>query len=244
MKQPAMPVRNAGSGGIGGFHGVKPDRPPNKMASEKIREKEEATTLVFFRHGKTDFPEERFYSRIEDPSLNAEGESQAARLGLWVKGASFSSLYASPLKRTMQTAGYLSEGLNLKVLRQPGLEERTMGEWDGLTPSEARERFPEEFLKWKADPMRYTPPGGESWMAFAERILKAVEEIKENHPRRQVAVVTHVGPIRVIVCRAMEIKDENYKRIVLGYGSATRIDYTKNWGNLYYLGVVPFEQRP
>ncbi|MHB8482124.1 MAG: histidine phosphatase family protein [Nitrospiria bacterium] len=214
------------------------------MSREKIREKEEATTLVFFRHGKTDFPEERFYSRTEDPSLNAEGESQAARLGRWVKGASFSALYASPLKRTMQTAGYLSEGFNLKLLPKAGLEERTMGAWDGLTPSEAREMFPEEFLKWKSDPMHYAPPGGESWMVFAERIIKTVAEIKENHPRQRVAVVTHVGPIRVIVCRAMEIKDENHKRIVLGYGSATRIDYTKKWGNLCYLGMVPFEQQP
>ena len=212
--------------------------------TEKIREKEKATTLVYFRHGKTDFSEERFYSRVDDPSLNKEGESQAERLGRWVKGADFSFLYASPLKRTLQTARYLSEGLGLQILSKPGLEERTMGEWDGLTPSEAKERFPREFSEWKSNLMEYSPPGGESWIAFAERIMKTVQEIREAHPGRRIAVVTHVGPIRVIVSRAMEIKDENHKRIVLGYGSATRIDYTKSWGNLYYLGIVPFEQQP
>ncbi len=212
--------------------------------SEKIREKEKATTLVFFRHGKTGFPEERFYSRVDDPSLNVEGKSQAERLGRWVKGSSFSALYSSPLKRTLETADYLSKGLNLIISPKTGLEERTMGEWDGLTPAEAKERFPQEFLEWKGDLLEYSPPGGESWAAFAERVMKTVEEIKERHSNQRVAVVTHVGPIRVIVSRAMEIKDENYKRIVLGYGSATRIDYTKNWGNLYYLGVVPFEQQP
>jgi probable phosphoglycerate mutase len=211
---------------------------------EKIREKEEATTLIFFRHGKTNFSEERFYSREEDPSLNGEGRLQAENLGRWVKGGAISALYASPLKRTMETAACLSWGLNLNVIPKPGLEERTMGKWDGLSPNEVKERFPGEFLKWKSDLLNFVPPEGESWKEFAERVMKAVNAIRSAHPVARVGVVTHVGTIRVIVTKALEMEAGHHKRIVLGYGSATRIDYTSKWGNLYYLGVVPFSQVP
>ena len=213
--------------------------------TEMIRESGKRTTsLVFFRHGKTDFPEERFYSRVNDPPLSSQGKMEAERLGRWVKSGSFSILYASPLKRTLETAAFIGRGSGLPVIPYPGLEERTMGEWDGLTPAEAKERDSEAFGRWKEDLLTFSPPGGESWAVFAARVEKTVRAIVSAHPDQKVAVVTHVGPIRVIVSRAMEIPDENHKRIVLGYGSATRIDYTKNWGNLAYLGIVPFDQEP
>lgn len=214
------------------------------LVSERIREKEAATSIIFFRHGKTNFPEERFYSRKDDPSLSAEGRAQAERLGRWVKGADLKVLYASPLKRTMETAASLSDGLNLKIVPGPGLEERMMGDWEGLTPAEVKERYPDQFESWKSDLLGYSPPGGESWRGFSERVIQAVDRIKEAHFHQRIAIVTHVGPIRVLVSRAMEMAEENHKRITLGYGSATRIDYTKKWGNLCYLGVVPFEQQP
>ena len=214
------------------------------VMSEKIREKEASTSIVYFRHGKTDFSEERFYSRKEDPSLSIEGKAQAERLGRWVKGSGIEVLYSSPLKRTMETAVYISEGLKLKLIARSGLEEREMGQWEGMTPGEVKERYPELFERWKSDLLGFVPPGGESWREFGDRVVKTLHQIKEAHPNQRIAVVTHVGPIRVLVSRAMEMADENHKRIVLGYGSATRIDYTKKWGNLCYLGVIPFEQQP
>jgi len=212
--------------------------------TERIREKEAATSVIYFRHGITDFPEDRFYSRKDDPSLSAEGRSQAERLGRWVKGADIQVLYASPLKRTLETASYIAEGLGLPVIEGPGLEERGMGHWEGMTPEEIKQRFPDQFESWKKDLLGYAPPGGESWQDFSGRIEKTVRKIVDSCLNRRIAIVTHVGPIRVLVSRAMEMADANHKRIVLGYGSATRIDYTKKWGNLCYLGVVPFDQKP
>lgn len=213
--------------------------------TERIREKDKkATTLVFFRHGKTAFPDDRFYSRTDDPPLDGEGKAQAERLGRWVKKGAFSVLYGSPLRRTMETAEAISAGTGLSVIRNPGLQERTMGEWDGLTPIEARERHPEAFRRWKEDPIHFAPPGGESWIDFSARVDRTVREMIASHPEERVAVATHVGPIRVLVSRALEIPDENNRRIVLGYGSATRIDYTSQGGNLTYLGVIPFDQEP
>jgi broad specificity phosphatase PhoE len=212
--------------------------------SERIREKEAATSVIYLRHGKTDFPDERFYSRKNDPSLSEEGRAQAERLGRWVQGSGIQFLYASPLKRTMETAAFVSKGLNLEIRPQSGLEERAMGQWEGLTPDEVKERFPDQFKSWKADLLGYAPPEGESWNGFAERIIRTVQKIKEAHSIQRIAVVTHVGPIRVLVSKAMEMADENHKRIVLGYASATRIDYTSRWGNLCYLGVVPYVQTP
>ncbi|MBI1824586.1 MAG: histidine phosphatase family protein [Nitrospirae bacterium] len=212
--------------------------------SERIREKEAATSVIYLRHGKTDFPDERFYSRKDDPHLSLEGKGQAERLGRWIKGSGIPFLYSSPLNRTMETAAFISEGLNIKITPKAGLEERAMGQWEGLTPAEVKEQFPDQFRNWKENLLGYSPPGGESWKEFAARIVRTVEQIKGEHLFQRIAVVTHVGPIRVLVSKAMEMAEDNHKRIILGYASATRIDYTSKWGNLCYLGVIPFEQQP
>ena len=212
--------------------------------AEKIREKEAATSVVLFRHGKTDFPEEKFYSRMEDPPLGADGKAQAERLARWLKGKRFDVLYFSPLRRTRETARFLSEGLGLNAIPKTGLEEREMGCFEGHTPQEVKEKFPDLFREWKADLLGFCPPGGESWKIFAARVSETLEAIRQAHHHQKVAVVTHVGPIRVLVGRAMGMADEHHKRIIVGYGSATRIDYTEKWGNLGYLGVIPYEQEP
>ncbi len=215
------------------------------MAGATIREKEPFTALFFCRHGATDYPEDRFYpsgsgSSGEEPELNESGRLQAQQLGEYFAAlGKLDALYVSPALRTRQTMGPIAQGRNIPVMVMPELGERGMGLWDGCAAEEIQQKDPEGWRRWKTDPLLFAPPGGESLTDFSQRVAKAVGMILEKEGGRIVAVVTHVGPIRVAMAAALGIPLENSKRLVVAPGSVTRIHYTRSWPNLVLFGHQP-----
>ncbi|MFQ5950359.1 MAG: histidine phosphatase family protein, partial [Nitrospiria bacterium] len=60
-----------------------------------------------------------------------------------------------------------------------------------------------------------------------------------RHAGQTLLIVTHVGPIRMIVLSALGIPLENFKRLVVGHCSITEIEYTESWPNL-----LSFSRKP
>ena len=70
-----------------------------------MREKEKSTTVIFVRHGKTDFPLDRIYcDEQEDPPLNSEGLEHARHAAALLQGLGIDVIYVSPYRRTRMTA--------------------------------------------------------------------------------------------------------------------------------------------
>ena len=212
----------------------------------KLREKEPFTCLIFCRHGETDYPEDRFYpsgseGEIEkEPGLNPKGLMQAQRLGKYFSELGLlNAIYMSPTLRTRQTMEPIAQGQDLPVAVLPDLMERRMGQWDGRTAEEIQREDQEGWKRWKTEPLTFTPPGGESLKDFGQRVVKAVGSIIDQATGQAVAVVTHVGPIRMATAAALGIPLENCKRLVVTPGSITRIHYTKSWPNLILFGYQP-----
>jgi broad specificity phosphatase PhoE len=205
-----------------------------------MRNKEPATTILFLRHGATDFPEDRYYcDAIEDPPLNSIGLKQAATWTDRLKTKLIAAAYVSPSRRTQETARLATQGLTLSSKTLEGLRERSFGIWDGLTTDEIKNKYPSEWSGWKNDLLHYAPSGGESLVDFSKRVDQTVQGILSRHSGQTLLVVTHVGPIRMIVAAALGIPLENVKRLVVGSCSTTQIEYTESWPNL-----VSFSLRP
>jgi ribonuclease H / adenosylcobalamin/alpha-ribazole phosphatase len=205
-----------------------------------MRNKEIATTILFLRHGATDFPEDRYYcDAVEDPPLNPAGLKQAATWAETLKTKSIAAVYVSPSRRTQETARLATSGLGLSGQTLDGLRERSFGVWDGLTTDEIKNKYPAEWSGWKNDLLHFTPSGGESLVGFSKRVDQTVQGLLSRHAGQTLLVVTHVGPIRMIVAAALGIPLENVKRLVVGSCSNTQIEYTESWPNL-----VSFSLRP
>ena len=205
-----------------------------------MRNKEIATTMLFIRHGATDFPEDRYYcDAIEDPPLNTVGLKQAATWAEKLKTKSILAAYVSPSRRTQETARLATQGLALPSETLEGLRERTFGIWDGLTTDEIKNKYPAEWSGWKNDLLHFVPSGGESLVGFSKRVDQTVQGLLSRHAGQTLLVVTHVGPIRMIVTSALGIPLENVKRLVVGSCSTTQMEYTESWPNL-----VSFSLRP
>src|SRR3989304_2646647 len=70
-----------------------------RVRTTTMRVKEPSTTIIFIRHGSTDFPEDRVYKGDNGPNLNAEGRLQADRLGAWIKEGEIEERYADGLEK-------------------------------------------------------------------------------------------------------------------------------------------------
>src|SRR3990172_608457 len=215
-----------------------------RVRTTTMRVKEPSTTIIFIRHGSTDFPEDRVYKGDNGPNLNAEGRLQADRVGAWIKEGEIAAIYVSPCTRTIETANPIVKILNLEYKILDDLKERGFGIWEGLTFKEIEERYAGGLEKWKRDPISYTPEDGESIIDLQKRVSDVVQYIRQEHRGKKVVMVTHMGPIRVAIAMALQIPLTNYRHVQIHPGSATRIDYGITAANLIYLSAIPGGNRP
>jgi probable phosphoglycerate mutase len=205
-----------------------------------MREKEKSTSVIFVRHGKTDFPLDRIYcDDREDPALNALGQQQAAAAARSLQGRPVSAIYTSPCLRTVTTAGHIADTLGMKPQEERGLMERRFGIWEGLYFNEIMNGYPEEHRRWKEDNAGFKPEGGESIYDLIDRLEPALERIRGRHKGEVVVVVSHVGPIRTAIAHAVGLPLERYRQLKIDYASLSRIDYGKRQNNLAYLNLPP-----
>ncbi len=204
-----------------------------------MREKEPSTTLLLCRHGSTDFPVDRIYcDEVEDPPLNEAGRAQAEALARGLADLGCAKVYASPIRRTLETAEAVARQLGCAVDTVPELVERRFGAWEGLTFSELQRQDPDGYAAWKADQAGYAPPGGETAYDLARRVRPAIAALLERHRGERIVVVTHVGPIRVYLATLLGMPLERYRWLTIDYAAATRVDHGRSQANLRYLNRV------
>ena len=184
----------------------------------------EPVTTVLLRHGETALSAERRFAGRGDLPLTGLGEKQAAAAAARLAGRKVDAIVSSPLRRARQTADAVAAATGVPVSVEDGLMEVDFGEWEGLTFAEARERWPEEMTAWLADPS-LAPPGGESFDGAAARVGPALDRVLAAHPAESVVVVSHVTPIKTVICRAMLAPPAAMFRFHLDLASLTEIDW-------------------
>jgi probable phosphoglycerate mutase len=157
-------------------------------------------TLVFVRHGQTDWNVEGRLQGQRDIPLNDTGRGQARRNGEVIlrdipEATSF-DFVASPLSRTRETMeiARAAMGLDPKAYDvDTRLLEITFGELEGFTYRDIEEREPGWSRARHADKWNYLPPGGESYHMLSERIVGWSRTLE-----RPAVVVAHGGVGRVL----------------------------------------------
>ena len=176
--------------------------------------------IVLLRHGKPEIPEKTCLG-ITDVPLSEEGRTGVYRLREEGLLTGISRIITSPLSRCRETAKILSDG-KIPVTVEEDLREISMGAWDGLTFSEIKERFPEEYAARGEDIADYEVPGGESFRACQKRVYQAWQRIRTACDGN-LLVVCHAGVIRCLIS-SIEHRDlSRLREIPVSYGEAIRI---------------------
>jgi broad specificity phosphatase PhoE len=168
------------------------------------------TTIVLVRHGETDWNRERRFQGHADTELNGSGRAQAAELADTLGDEGLSAVYTSPLRRASETAGIVAARLGLDVRPLEALREIHVGDWEGLTIDEVKERYPESAsADWRAG-----WPGGETYDELGARVLPALVGLADEHPNERILAVTHAGPVRAALAAAMGLSYDDARPIV------------------------------
>ena len=149
--------------------------------------------LLLLRHGQTDSNAAGIVQGHLPVPLNELGHRQAALLAarLKVSMPRIVRLISSDLPRAAQTAQPIADALGLSIHFDPGWRERLLGEFQGKPVGERR--------TWTLATGEETPPGAESVAEFESRVRGALERIEPTSNGDPIAVVTHGGPVRVIL---------------------------------------------
>jgi glucosyl-3-phosphoglycerate phosphatase len=143
-------------------------------------------TLLLWRHGQTDWNLERRFQGQSDVGLNATGRRQAERAARLIAALRPDAIYSSDLDRAASTADPLARLTGLPVNLDKDLRERHGGRWEGLTDTEIRQFYPDEYQIW-------SPPQGEATAAVADRAGEAFERIADSLPGGSLAVIVSHG---------------------------------------------------
>ncbi len=186
------------------------------------------TRTLLLRHGATELSAERRFAGREDIPLTKEGSRQAALAARGLAaGPPVDVIVTSPLQRARRTADAVAEATGAPLVVDEDLVEADFGAWQGLTFAEAGERWPEELAAWMASPDA-AAPDGESFAMVALRVLAAHDRLLAAHRHARAVVVSHVTPIKTLVCRALLAPPEAMFRMNLDVASLTRIDCFDN----------------
>jgi ribonuclease H / adenosylcobalamin/alpha-ribazole phosphatase len=198
---------------------------PSAVVGGWRRPHDRPTTTVLVRHGQTALSAERRFAGRGDYPLTELGRKQAAAVAARLaERGGIELIVTSPLGRARRTAEAVAERLSVAMTVDDDLAETDFGSWEGLTFAEVSERWPAEMKSWLAD-AEAAPPGGESFTAVGRRVDAALDRLVTAHDGRTVAVVSHVTPIKIIVCRALLAPPPALFRMHLDVGSVSEADW-------------------
>ncbi|MGH2729502.1 MAG: histidine phosphatase family protein, partial [Actinomycetota bacterium] len=188
------------------------------------------TKIILVRHGATEWNHTKRAQGQADIELNEAGHRQAISIAQELAHLEVDAVYASDLKRSLDTAERIAEAHGLRVVTDPAFREIDQGEWEGLTVDEIKKRWPD---LWGPARHYNARPGGESPQEVRRRALDGVMRVVEAHADSTVVIVSHGGTIRWLSAEALGYDHRRSARIRgLGNGAAVSVEAQLTNGRL------------
>lgn len=164
------------------------------------------TVIHLLRHGEVEGGP-CYRGSSDDPLSPCGWEQMWAAVG----ELDWDCIVASPLVRCAAFARSLAERRGIPLEIDARLREMHFGAWEGRTAAAIMAEDADALTRFWQDPAAYPPPDGEPLAAFRARVLQAWREITHASAGQRVLLVSHGGPIRVVLC---EIKQHPVERLL------------------------------
>jgi len=191
--------------------------------------------LILIRHGQAEHLINDISGGWTDTKLTELGKKQARFAGSRLKEFLDSKglkIYSSDLSRALETAEIISSIMYIEFSSSKDLRELNTGKAINLTQTEAdriRQPMTEPLLDW----IPY--PEGESWRMMHTRIKKFMESLDIDESET-VLLVTHGGPLIVLVHIWLELPEEFFSKVSYQFDpcSITRLGINKHGEKTIY----------
>lgn len=181
------------------------------------------TRIYLVRHGETAWNAEGRWQGTLDIPLGEVGHQQAQALAKHLKDRPIAAMYSSDLSRARDTAEPLSRAKGLEIQTDARLRELDFGVFQGLTHDEIRAKYPEEERELFVDYLDFVLPEGESRRAVQARVYEMWQEVVRRHPNSEVVVMSHGGPVRLLLLKLFDDQVERMLKVPLPNVSVTTI---------------------
>lgn len=168
---------------------------------------------MLLRHGRTEWNASgRFQGQLDSP-LDETGRAQAMAAAIAVAPMRPAAIVSSDLSRAVDTAAAVAAQAGVPLETDVRLREIFLGQWQGLTRAEAREKFPEEYARWQTgeDARR---GDGETYAEVGARAAQCVVQWLDRFgPDSLLIAVTHGGTARATIGTLLGLRPDMWWRL-------------------------------
>lgn len=216
-------------------------------------------TVFLLRHGENHANITREFSyRLVDYSLTEKGVTQAKQAGEYIKTLQLDAIYASPLKRAVETAEIVAQACGLPVVNTlEELRELNVGSLEGQAPTaELWAQHDAVWDRWFAGELTARFPDGESYLEASGRLRQAVtralEHVSGVGQGKRVLLVGHggifmMGTHALVEGLSVETLNRGYFQCSLSeitFEMDTPFGQLQRWNDHHYLHGVALEPSP
>jgi broad specificity phosphatase PhoE len=194
-------------------------------ATADVMPSHETTHVHLLRHGETVDLERRVVRGQQEVEVSPAGRTQAARLVDWYTKQLErpERVFTSDLARCRELADELGRALDRSVHADERLREQSLGKWEGRTWEELTAEEPDAVTAYRDDYYHARPSGGESLRDLDQRVRGWWDATLAACAGKRIAVVTHVGVIRVLLCHFLRLPASEALRFAPATASHTEV---------------------
>lgn len=194
----------------------------------RSREGRDTRRLWLVRHGLTEWNAQQRFCGHRDIPLSEQGRGQAHWLAERLQEETISAIYTSDLVRARETAEIIAYQRTpaVQIRVSAAWREIDFGEWEGMTYAQVAEQFKGR-LDFFTDPESYSPPNGESLAHMQQRVMNALAAIAQSDDlpvAGNVVIVSHGGPLRILLCNLLGMPIQRQWQLRLDHGSLSAVD--------------------
>ncbi len=160
-------------------------------------------TVYVVRHCEAEGNTRRIYQGHTNLDITEMGEKQLEKLSMRFKNIHIDKVYSSPLLRARKTAAAVVKGKNVPIIDDEGLIELHGGDFEGMEFAKIFTEYENYEYIWQNKPQDFCAPNGESMRELYLRVWKAVSKIAKENEGKTVAVASHGGAIRALLCKIL-----------------------------------------
>ncbi len=194
-----------------------------------------ASTIILVRHGLTDWSVQGLRLGSSDIPLNEKGLEHAQLIATALKEYPIARIYHSGMQRTKETARAIASKFpGLEPQEDIRLRERDHGTFEGSARETAGDVDTTSFLSAEEMAAQGVEPLNQVW----ERAISAYQEIRDTTQAETVVIVSHYGPIRLMLAHALGLNQDGRKHIDVEVGSISIVKPHGDWDQVSLLNSV------
>jgi broad specificity phosphatase PhoE len=156
--------------------------------------------IIAVRHGNIEGMETKRFRGRHDTPLSTCGLLQAVATAAFVRSFCRPEIvYASPMKRCLQSAERIARVCNTSCEVIAVLNDIDYGAWQNKTFDEIADTYPEQFHTWFTAPDLMRFPDGEALQDVTVRAGDALRFILSHHQEQTVVLVSHSSILRTLI---------------------------------------------